>query len=74
MKRLREKGAYIRNNGSGMKCNWDDDLKHNIEEILGEDSDLEVNKIKERLVENIQKIWKKLDREIIRKLYWFSYR
>ena len=29
-----------------MKTNWDDDLKNNIEEILGEDSDLEVIEIK----------------------------
>ena len=46
MKRLRKKGAYIRNKGSEMKCNWADDLKNKIEEILGEDSDLEVNETK----------------------------
>ena len=46
LRRLREKGAYFKNKGSGMKCNWADDLKNNIEEILGEDSDLEVNEIK----------------------------
>ena len=31
---------------SGRKSNWADDLKNNIEEILGEDSDLEINEIK----------------------------
>ena len=55
-KRLREKGAYIRKKGSGRKSNWDDDLKNHIEEILGEDSDLEVNEIKERLVEKGYKL------------------
>ena len=53
---LREKGAYIRKKGSGRKSNWDDDLKNHIEEILGEDSDLEVNEIKERLVEKGYKL------------------
>ena len=53
-------GAYIRNKRSGMKSNWADDLRNNIEEILGEDSDLEVNEIKERLVKNIQKILEKI--------------
>ena len=53
--------------GSRRKYNWDDDLKNHIEEILGEDSDLEVNEIKERLVQkNIQEIWKFFDQKIIR--------
>ena len=52
--------------GSGRKSNWDGDLNNHIEEILGEDSDLEVNEIKERLVLNIQEIWKNLDQKIIR--------
>ena len=46
MKRLREKGAYIRNKRLGRKSNWADDLKNNIKDILGEDSDLGVNEIK----------------------------
>ena len=42
--------------GSGRKSNWDDDLKNHIEKILGEDSDLEVNEIKERLVKKGYKL------------------
>ena len=37
--------------GSRRKSNLTDDLKIHIEEILGEESGLEVNEIKERLVE-----------------------
>ena len=55
-KRLREKGAYIRKKGSGRKSNWDDDLKNHIEEKFGEDSDLEVNEVKDRLVEKEYKL------------------
>ena len=36
---------------SRRKSYWDNDLKNHIEEILNEDSDLEVNEIKERFVE-----------------------
>ena len=39
-----------------MKCNLDDDLKNHIEVFLGEDSDLEVIEIMERLVEKGYKL------------------
>ena len=46
-----KKKHTLEKKGSERKSNRADDLKNHIEEILGEDRDLEVNKIKEKLVE-----------------------
>ena len=51
-----ERKEHALEKGSGRKSNWDDDLKNHIEEILCEDNDLEVNEIKERLVEKEYKL------------------